>query len=755
MTPAILRDPDTVKRLLETILDSPNGKRSLSRLARTCKAMCEPALNMLWKELDSLVPLIGLFPSHLLKRWKKPGMGFVKAPLDGDWKKVLSYGERVRRLTYDESPNNVSSTIFPIIEEYRPRTYILPHLTQLTWKVETPAGLDRCSLFLNPELQGLILEIETRFPQINAFLADMSSRTRLTTFSFVSPTTLPDAFTELLLPQERLEKVVLVAPGALSPEVGRWIASLHTLKTLQLDLSGRSMIAVEGFFDDIRIRSGDSTPTSVGSTDSGVFSGEELDFSDIRKSALRLTGDLTNSGSFAQMRSLYLTGEVSNIAVFLKHLNSPLTQLDLVIEDPPDKADWLDLSIMINDRYGDTLQSLRISATGSSRFTDLVRSASRAEPPTHHLPLDFFTLMPALAVLDIDLPESVIFFNSDIAHVADACPNIEVLKLCPQARFPTTAPKITLEGLEPLMRCKRLHTLGLVVNGKRGSQEVSTSQKLSSNSLLRLSLGHSWISDPLQVTILLSHFAPHLETLKWFKEKNRSGFVEANAQGWQMVSDFLPHIQKVRLVEREAAKLNVYVRPQTAEKSIDATVSTSSRGVTAKPRTGERSIQAIPQTVTRMIEAKPNMFSISIDATPTVVNAGIDAVPKVSYRSVDATVSTESKSIGTFEPSTVIKRNTSFVGSIPKYALYPHHYIFPAVVGVLSTAFIIVTYPLRVPRKIFNISVATFHEARKEYAHDMEIMNIENDNDLPTDTDVSLADTSSTTSASEISTVCI
>lgn len=77
MTPTILRDPESTKRLLDTIIDSPNGKRSMSRLARTCKAMCEPALNTLWRELDSLVPLIGMFPSQFLKRWKKPGMGFV------------------------------------------------------------------------------------------------------------------------------------------------------------------------------------------------------------------------------------------------------------------------------------------------------------------------------------------------------------------------------------------------------------------------------------------------------------------------------------------------------------------------------------------------------------------------------------------------------------------------------------------------------------------------------------------------------
>jgi hypothetical protein len=78
MYPIILRDPDTTTKLLEAILESPNGRRSLSRLARTCRAFSEPALNILWRELDSIVPIIGLFPGQLLKKSRKPGMGLVR-----------------------------------------------------------------------------------------------------------------------------------------------------------------------------------------------------------------------------------------------------------------------------------------------------------------------------------------------------------------------------------------------------------------------------------------------------------------------------------------------------------------------------------------------------------------------------------------------------------------------------------------------------------------------------------------------------
>lgn len=75
---AVLRDPEVTKFLLEYILDTPGGRRSVSRLSRSCKALSEPALNVLWKDLDSILPLLSLMPNHLFKRQRRPGLGFVR-----------------------------------------------------------------------------------------------------------------------------------------------------------------------------------------------------------------------------------------------------------------------------------------------------------------------------------------------------------------------------------------------------------------------------------------------------------------------------------------------------------------------------------------------------------------------------------------------------------------------------------------------------------------------------------------------------
>ena len=562
-------------------------------------------------------------------------------------------------------------------------------------------------MFLNPGIQIVNLQVENRIPQLNAFLTDISSRTKLKGFSFNSSANLPDEFTELLAPQKSLEKVVLVAPGALSSGVGRWIASLSHLKCLQLDLTGRSPIAVEGFFDELRPRTGDSTPSSIGSTDSGIFSGDDLDFTEIRKSAMRLTGDLPSKGSFSKLRKLHLTGEVANIAVFLKHFDSnSIVHLDIVIEDPPDNTDWQDLSGLICDCFSDTLQTLRISATASSKFADLVRSTSRAEPPTKRLSLEQLSNLTNLIRLDIDLPESVVFEPVDIECLAKACPNLEILRLCPLARFPPPhLPKITLASLAPLtIHCERLHTLAVVFNATPGSSILLQSQTASSPSLLRLHVGHSWAADPLQISILLSHLMPRLESLKWFQEKSRGGLIEAHAKSWQLVSETLPHLQLLRLTEKSFLKIPELPEIFTSEKSVDATVSLSSCGVEARPQLVDASIQISPILVSREVNAVRNTVAEFVDATMPGHEVGVQAdvvLPLTVSTAVNTLVQPPLNGSAIYRSLCPSKFECS-----PIRRPYPSFFLFSSLLGFLSFAYRLTTLPFSFTSRILHPALA-------------------------------------------------
>ena len=52
-------------------------RQSAVRFARTSHGFLEPGLGAVWRELDSLVPLVALFPAHVFKKAKRPGAGLV------------------------------------------------------------------------------------------------------------------------------------------------------------------------------------------------------------------------------------------------------------------------------------------------------------------------------------------------------------------------------------------------------------------------------------------------------------------------------------------------------------------------------------------------------------------------------------------------------------------------------------------------------------------------------------------------------
>jgi hypothetical protein len=285
---------------------------------------------------------------------------------------------------------------------------------------------------------------------------------------------------------------------------------------------------------------------------------------ELRKAALKLTGDYqsqksqAHSNAFLSLEELVITGEVGNIATFLKHLRSALVSLVLNIDDPADNYDWQDLCVVISERFSDSLRSLRITANSYAR-PEFVRINSKGEglPNRQSLSLKHLSNLPELTLFDIDLPYSVLFDADDIQNLATACPSAEVIRLCPTARFPLASgpPSLRLSDLTPLTTaCQRLHSLSVVVNAEEATDVPLASRDASSLSLRQLHVGHSWIKDPLETAILLSHLAPCVETLRYFHEPTRPGYIPAHASAWLKVTEILPHLQRIRLSERQAAE---------------------------------------------------------------------------------------------------------------------------------------------------------------------------------------------------------
>ncbi|KIP12554.1 hypothetical protein PHLGIDRAFT_498684 [Phlebiopsis gigantea 11061_1 CR5-6] len=727
MAPAILRDANATSKLLECILETPGGKRSLARLARTCKAFKEPVLDILWRDLETFVPLLTLFPNTLLKRARRPALGLAKNPEGDDWERLLAYGERVRSISYVEAFNTLSQSVFPVFEAC-PGEFLLPNLTTLTWKAETTTGLNFCRAYLSPKLHTFTLEMGVRAPKINDFLDEVMSRTQLVNFSFTLHSNLPENFVEKVRTNNKFEKLAIMAPGALAARVGKWASSLPLLKTIALDLSNTSSRAVEGFFAEVGTGSGYSTPESTG-RDSGVFSGEDdIDFTDVRKSIVRLTSDGPRHSAFPQLTQINLTGEAANIATFLRHITSPLSQIELAIEDPPLLADWHDLCALLGNHFGTTLQAVRINATGAARFNELVRSTSRAgDVQLQHLPLTHLGPLPYLYRFEIELPESAVFYNNDLAHLAKMCPNLEVARLCGQVRFAPQfgPPPLTLEGIIPLTSaCPKLHTLAVVVHALGGHDETFRVREHSSRSLMRLNVGHSWIKDPLATAILLSHIAPHLETLRWFAQANRAGAVEKHAETWQRVQTFLPQLQKMRLIERSLMPKPVVIEPpKKASKEVDATPQVVHRGTTVKPDYADESAQIeSPEMVEEEVQVVPETSEMEIDATPVCVEVEVGAVPEVVEQSVEAIKDVEDKAIDAIELQ--VTPTTPIVDPLPTHTIPPLLTSFvPSINGIVSLPFRAVrvyTYYLSLPLRYMFSFGTPLMPALSDYASNMQ-----------------------------------
>ncbi|KAH8835788.1 hypothetical protein DL96DRAFT_88415 [Flagelloscypha sp. PMI_526] len=408
-----------------------------------------------------------------------------------------------------------SPTIFPILEAYNAKEngYLFPNLRSLTLDVSSPAGMERCRLFLSPHLENLFLDLGPQCSQLGSVLLDMATKTKLKTFELRSPNTLPANFAELLRPQDELERISILAPGSITAAMGGWLSTLAQLKSLELDLSknGGPKVDITGFHGKENGHARSSTPMSAGSRDSGVFSGDDMDFIEDHKKRRVSVGNgrvaAVKRAPFRALEQLVLSGNAVPVSMFLDGFSCDLMHLDLSIEDPPLEDNWRRLANQICLSFAESLKSLRIKPIQNSKLVEMVKTSTRGtnSPPLRHLSLLPLHDLHSLTRLELDLSESVYFTTQDMEHLALACPNVEELRLLPFAKYPVTSgpPRLTLEALIPLIQgCQRLHSLTAVVNAKSGDLEVLMSSESSTFVLRNLHLGHSWIREHLQVAII-------------------------------------------------------------------------------------------------------------------------------------------------------------------------------------------------------------------------------------------------------------
>ncbi|OCH96403.1 hypothetical protein OBBRIDRAFT_822380 [Obba rivulosa] len=179
-------------RLITEQLDPRRRKTdrpALAALARTCRALLDPSLDVLWRHQDTFARLVWLLPEDAIRfvmpdaEWKHCFMLINTRPLlPIDWSRFNFYAPRVKSVgainwlplnSASDSPYHhtlevaqssvltLSESIYEAFKEHLPCP-ILPHLQELQWVVPGILfdNFHYVQLFLTPVMKRLYLAIE-------------------------------------------------------------------------------------------------------------------------------------------------------------------------------------------------------------------------------------------------------------------------------------------------------------------------------------------------------------------------------------------------------------------------------------------------------------------------------------------------------------------------------------------------------------------------------------------------------------------
>ncbi|KIO32408.1 hypothetical protein M407DRAFT_18718 [Tulasnella calospora MUT 4182] len=188
------------------------NKGSCVNAARSCRGLKEFALDQVWKDMPSLLPLFRLLDELT---YTANGWNFTNGLASADWDKFWSYAERVRAVTVvDRTGGSVHSchlnpllflhisAALPAGNGVRP---LLPQLTRLTFHCYHPYGTTIVLPLISSTLRHLSISLFKTPPHTNKIAS--------TTFSTLTST-------QNILQLDSLE-VVISNVGSIATEAGR------------------------------------------------------------------------------------------------------------------------------------------------------------------------------------------------------------------------------------------------------------------------------------------------------------------------------------------------------------------------------------------------------------------------------------------------------------------------------------------------------------------------------------------------------
>ncbi|KAG1791199.1 uncharacterized protein HD556DRAFT_1445465 [Suillus plorans] len=210
------------------VVSSHTERGTLPALASACLAFQGPALNVLWRDLHSVEPLVRCLPTDLFSFDR--GCTALRKPLDNKmWDTLVKYTFRVRSITVKQTSHPsaliVSLNVIMLSYPSAPAS-LFPNLCELTWYAGgSHFAAEFLRMTLVPSLRVLTLRFasaSSTFLSVHSSLGTLCPHLRSMTLRY-RPTTEDSS-------------------SKLSPFIAQPISQLHKLHTLMLwDLANTGM----------------------------------------------------------------------------------------------------------------------------------------------------------------------------------------------------------------------------------------------------------------------------------------------------------------------------------------------------------------------------------------------------------------------------------------------------------------------------------------------------------------------------------
>ncbi|KAJ6550160.1 hypothetical protein B0H19DRAFT_1160526 [Mycena capillaripes] len=230
-----------IPEIVALLCESSRSKACIAALAQTRNFFLEPALEVLWREMHSLVPLLKCFPADLWEVSTLDGepfsFNFIGVIRPEHWTRVRLHAFLIKEITFGQEDlylgRNVADTVYSALCG----RHLLPQLQKMTWRLgEFPYR--HFLTFLGPVATKISLTIDST----TAYLSNLQNLalrspplTEVSVFGWVGSRFDSDENFESLVVR-RLHQLRLIDIPVFEARTVHHIAALRDLRSLSLAL---------------------------------------------------------------------------------------------------------------------------------------------------------------------------------------------------------------------------------------------------------------------------------------------------------------------------------------------------------------------------------------------------------------------------------------------------------------------------------------------------------------------------------------